>query len=234
MFIANYHADPGMSGSWVIRDGKLCGIIYAAYDRSPYLHMIPAETVFADIKSFMGASTVEVTARAFNNDQDQISSSGFESEFGGNTSLPRPAFGETGYNVHAQDFLARTFTGYESFTIDGANPPLPGPPLAVYQPGHEVDTSQAIGEQPLRTRPPSSTLTARTTARPNTSYRNSNRSERTYPSGSSTLDRSSSTFSYSNSGAFPNFGGDRDFSGGRDFGGDSDFSGSHDFGGGGL
>ncbi|KAF2010599.1 hypothetical protein BU24DRAFT_427715 [Aaosphaeria arxii CBS 175.79] len=46
----------GMSGSWVVRDGQLCGIIYAAYDRSPYLHMLTADQVFGDIESMLGHS----------------------------------------------------------------------------------------------------------------------------------------------------------------------------------
>lgn len=49
-----------MSGSWVIRDEKLCGIVYAAYDRSPYLHMLPAENVLKDISEFLKTSSVRV------------------------------------------------------------------------------------------------------------------------------------------------------------------------------
>lgn len=37
---------PGVSGSWVINhEGKLCGVIYAAYPSSPYLHMLPTEEI---------------------------------------------------------------------------------------------------------------------------------------------------------------------------------------------
>jgi hypothetical protein len=49
-----------MSGSWVVREGKLCGVIYAAYDRSPYLHMLPAERIFQDIAELVKASIVRV------------------------------------------------------------------------------------------------------------------------------------------------------------------------------
>jgi peptide-N4-(N-acetyl-beta-glucosaminyl)asparagine amidase len=50
----------GLSGSWVIREGKLCGSIYAAYDRSPYLHMVPAEDIFQDIDQLLGTSDTRV------------------------------------------------------------------------------------------------------------------------------------------------------------------------------
>jgi hypothetical protein len=49
-----------MSGSWVVRKRKLCGIIYAAHSRSPYLHMIPAEEFFRDIASVVGITDVKV------------------------------------------------------------------------------------------------------------------------------------------------------------------------------
>lgn len=50
----------GMSGSWVVRGGTLYGIVYAAYDRSPYLHMLPAENLFRDIAELLQASEVRV------------------------------------------------------------------------------------------------------------------------------------------------------------------------------
>ncbi|CAO2647088.1 Nn.00g080100.m01.CDS01 [Neocucurbitaria sp. VM-36] len=59
-----FTARHGLSGSWVVRDGKLCGVIYAAYARSPYLHMIPAETVFKDIKTMLHKSHVTVATTA--------------------------------------------------------------------------------------------------------------------------------------------------------------------------
>jgi hypothetical protein len=49
-----------LSGSWVVREGKLCGVVYAAYDRSPYLHMLPAEEMFQNIAEFLQASVVRV------------------------------------------------------------------------------------------------------------------------------------------------------------------------------
>lgn len=52
----------GISGSWVVRGNKLCGVIYAAYDGIPYLHMIPAETIFGEIRRFKRATSwVEVS-----------------------------------------------------------------------------------------------------------------------------------------------------------------------------
>ncbi|KAF2269650.1 hypothetical protein CC78DRAFT_601821 [Lojkania enalia] len=51
---------PGLSGSWVVKNCKLLGIVYAAYDRTPYLHMLPVERVFHDITQFLGVSSVRV------------------------------------------------------------------------------------------------------------------------------------------------------------------------------
>lgn len=51
---------PGLSGSWVVREGKLCGSIYAAYDRSPYLHMLPAESIFQDVAKLLTTSNIRV------------------------------------------------------------------------------------------------------------------------------------------------------------------------------
>jgi hypothetical protein len=42
-----------MSGSWVIRDGSFCGVMYAAYRHSPYIHMLPAESVLENIKTML-------------------------------------------------------------------------------------------------------------------------------------------------------------------------------------
>src|SRR4051794_12788976 len=53
-----------MSGSWVVRDGKLCGVVYAGYERSPYLHMLPTEEIFQDIAELLEASTVRVATAA--------------------------------------------------------------------------------------------------------------------------------------------------------------------------
>ncbi|KAH7070517.1 hypothetical protein BKA63DRAFT_78513 [Paraphoma chrysanthemicola] len=50
----------GLSGSWVVREGKLCGVIYAAYDLSPYLHMLPAERMFQDIAEVVQTPIVRV------------------------------------------------------------------------------------------------------------------------------------------------------------------------------
>ncbi|KAF2681468.1 hypothetical protein K458DRAFT_457051 [Lentithecium fluviatile CBS 122367] len=53
---------PGLSGSWAVRDGKLCGIVYAAYSSSPYMHIIPAERVFQDIARVFGPSIPRVAS----------------------------------------------------------------------------------------------------------------------------------------------------------------------------
>jgi hypothetical protein len=41
--------DQGLSGAWVVKDQKFCGVIYVAYHRTPYLHMIPAHDMSVDI-----------------------------------------------------------------------------------------------------------------------------------------------------------------------------------------
>ncbi|KAF2736403.1 hypothetical protein EJ04DRAFT_551299 [Polyplosphaeria fusca] len=58
----------GWSGSWVVRDDKLCGMIYAAYDHTPYLHMLPIEDVFNAIREVLSATVVKVA------DGDEIDS----------------------------------------------------------------------------------------------------------------------------------------------------------------
>lgn len=58
--LANINLAAGLSGAWVIRDGKLCGSVYAAYDKSPYLHMLPAEGTFLDIFSMLPVSAARV------------------------------------------------------------------------------------------------------------------------------------------------------------------------------
>ncbi|PSN65428.1 hypothetical protein BS50DRAFT_622647 [Corynespora cassiicola Philippines] len=62
----NFKAVRGLSGAWVVQDRKLCGIIYAAYDHAPYLHMIPAYTMFENIKD---AFKLNTTVAAFDLDQ---------------------------------------------------------------------------------------------------------------------------------------------------------------------
>ena len=46
----------GISGSWVVREEKLCGVIYATYDRIPYFHMLPAEQIFENIAELLHTS----------------------------------------------------------------------------------------------------------------------------------------------------------------------------------
>ncbi|KAL4972299.1 hypothetical protein BDW66DRAFT_154861 [Aspergillus desertorum] len=54
----------GMSGLWVIRKetSELCGMVYAGYSHGQYLHMIPADDIFRDIQTFLGASNVKVAS----------------------------------------------------------------------------------------------------------------------------------------------------------------------------
>lgn len=41
-----------MSGTWVVQDKLLCGVIVAAYSDDAYAHMITAEKMFQDIREF--------------------------------------------------------------------------------------------------------------------------------------------------------------------------------------
>ncbi|PVH93713.1 hypothetical protein DM02DRAFT_619097 [Periconia macrospinosa] len=41
----------GTSGAWVVRDDTLLGIVRATYDKLPYIHMLPIDKVFGDIRS---------------------------------------------------------------------------------------------------------------------------------------------------------------------------------------
>ncbi|KAL4795642.1 hypothetical protein BDV19DRAFT_388963 [Aspergillus venezuelensis] len=56
----------GISGAWVIlkETSQLAGIVYAGYSHGQYLHMIPADEMFSDIKTFLGASTVKVASKS--------------------------------------------------------------------------------------------------------------------------------------------------------------------------
>jgi len=47
----------GCSGTWVTRDGVLCGMIIAGYESEPFAHMIPAAQLFADVESSLSAGT---------------------------------------------------------------------------------------------------------------------------------------------------------------------------------
>ncbi|CAN9253524.1 unnamed protein product [Alternaria alternata] len=51
---------PGLSGSWVVREGKLCGVVYAGSSSIPYLYIIPAEIMLENVKKLLGAGTVRV------------------------------------------------------------------------------------------------------------------------------------------------------------------------------
>ncbi|KAL1633086.1 hypothetical protein SLS56_003157 [Neofusicoccum ribis] len=53
----------GSSGSWVVRGSSLLGVIVASYKHDPYVHMIPAEKIFADINGLYGpeANPIGVT-----------------------------------------------------------------------------------------------------------------------------------------------------------------------------
>lgn len=44
----------GVSGAWVLSDGKLAGVMIAIYDDEPYAHMLPISQFFSDIKALLG------------------------------------------------------------------------------------------------------------------------------------------------------------------------------------
>ena len=44
----------------MVQGERLCGVIYAAYSHSQYLHMIPMERIFQDIKEVLGTKIVRV------------------------------------------------------------------------------------------------------------------------------------------------------------------------------
>ncbi|CAI6340614.1 unnamed protein product [Periconia digitata] len=52
----------GWSGSWVYSDSTLLGIIYGAYDHSPYLHMLPIDDVFSAIGCLLGTQDVRLAS----------------------------------------------------------------------------------------------------------------------------------------------------------------------------
>ncbi|KAI4647125.1 uncharacterized protein J4E78_009101 [Alternaria triticimaculans] len=52
--------DLGLSGSWVVREGKLLGVIYAGNASSSYLHMLPAEGMLYTITRLVGANVARV------------------------------------------------------------------------------------------------------------------------------------------------------------------------------
>lgn len=49
-----------ISGAWIIQKSKLCGVAFSSCDNSPYLHMLPAEPLFANFAKFLGASAPTV------------------------------------------------------------------------------------------------------------------------------------------------------------------------------
>lgn len=40
----------GTSGSWVVQDGGLCGMVVACYTDRPFAHILTAEKLISDIK----------------------------------------------------------------------------------------------------------------------------------------------------------------------------------------
>lgn len=44
-----------MSGTWVMQDNCLCGMIVASYENIPYAHMVTADKIFQDIRRLQPA-----------------------------------------------------------------------------------------------------------------------------------------------------------------------------------
>ena len=57
--LLNYSAS-GCSGAWVVRDGSLCGYIFAVYEDEPYAHIITSEKLISDIASVTGVSSNDI------------------------------------------------------------------------------------------------------------------------------------------------------------------------------
>ncbi|KAK4442669.1 hypothetical protein QBC34DRAFT_224960 [Podospora aff. communis PSN243] len=51
---------PGASGAWVVREGKLLGVIIAGYDNEPLAHMISAPQLLASLHSLVPNCTVSL------------------------------------------------------------------------------------------------------------------------------------------------------------------------------
>ncbi|QKX58893.1 uncharacterized protein TRUGW13939_06021 [Talaromyces rugulosus] len=60
--LSDYHIGSGISGAWVVHQGKLCGCVFAAYTHGRYLHMLPIDDVFRNITQFSEASSVRVAS----------------------------------------------------------------------------------------------------------------------------------------------------------------------------
>lgn len=48
-FVVDMNPAPGTSGSWVVQNGAMCGMIIAGYDNEPYAHIVTAEHLFSQI-----------------------------------------------------------------------------------------------------------------------------------------------------------------------------------------
>jgi hypothetical protein len=52
-----------VSGSWVVQENRLCGIVVAVYDTEPYAHMITVDKVFQDIRNALQCSSIGVATK---------------------------------------------------------------------------------------------------------------------------------------------------------------------------
>lgn len=64
----------GLSGTWVLGDGRLTGVIIAVYDDEPYAHMLPVSQIFSDIQALLtdGVSVPEIGLPRESNRRGQI------------------------------------------------------------------------------------------------------------------------------------------------------------------
>ncbi|KAK7180774.1 hypothetical protein PSPO01_13216 [Paraphaeosphaeria sporulosa] len=53
----------GVSGTWVIQENRLCGIVVAVYENEPYAHMITVDRMFQNIRDIVKAKSVTVATK---------------------------------------------------------------------------------------------------------------------------------------------------------------------------
>ncbi|KAJ4287992.1 hypothetical protein N0V90_012008 [Kalmusia sp. IMI 367209] len=53
----------GVSGSWVIQDNYLCGVVIAVYETEPYVHMITTDKMFQDIRDALKCKDIAVATK---------------------------------------------------------------------------------------------------------------------------------------------------------------------------
>ncbi|RYO61377.1 hypothetical protein AA0116_g5244 [Alternaria tenuissima] len=120
---------PGLSGSWVVREGKLCGVVYAGSVSIPYLYIIPAEIMLEDVKKLLGASTVRV-ATAQNISTWKLENVGFIPTFGSSAFASSSSGADT--RAHQQPEETSSYGTYQVGDLVRINAPVSGGSQEVY------------------------------------------------------------------------------------------------------